>query len=100
MGTDEMRIVVSILQWLITGAVGVYAYLTSRDSANASDLGDLRNRVVTLEEAVRHMPDQTLVHALHADMSAVKARLDGIQQSLSPLSAQLERINNYLLTNK
>ena len=49
---------------------------------------------------MKHMPDQTLVNALHADMKGVQARLDGIQQSIAPLSAQLDRINNYLLNNK
>ena len=100
MGTDELRLAFSVMQWLIMGGVGIYAYLTSRDAANASDLGDLRTRVVTLEEQMKHIPDQTLVNALHADMKGVQARLDGIQQSIAPLSAQLDRINNYLLNNK
>lgn len=100
MPTDELRLWAGVLQWLITGAVGVYAYLIRRDSANASDLADIRNRVVTLEEKMRHTPDQNLVNALHADMKGVQARLDGIQQSLAPLSSQLDRINNYLLTTK
>ena len=49
MGTDELRLAFSVMQWLIMGGVGIYAYLTSRDAANASDLGDLRTHVVTLE---------------------------------------------------
>ncbi|WP_339665856.1 DUF2730 domain-containing protein [uncultured Pseudomonas sp.] len=100
MGTEEIRLAFTIGQWLIMGGVGIYAYLTSRDAANASDLVDLRTRVVTLEEQMKHQPDQTLVNALHADMKGVQARLDGIQQSLAPLASQLDRINNYLLTNK
>lgn len=90
----------SWLQYLVSGAVGVYAYLAKRDAANAADVSKLQQRVTALEEQMRHLPDQSLVNELAGDMKAVKVGLDGIREAIAPLARSVDRINDYLLTHK
>lgn len=100
METDEIRLWVTILQWLITGAIGIYVWLQSRAQAKATEVEMIKHRVILVEEQMRHIPDAHLVHAMHSDMKAVQARLDGIQRSIDPLADALNRMNTYLLNNK
>jgi len=85
---------------LVTLGIAVYSWSAQRRAANAAEVADLSRRLVVTEERIGHMPNSSLVNALHSDMRAVQARLDGIQQALQPLSASLDRINNYLLNHK
>ena len=98
MTLEEVKVVFSILQWFITCGIAVYVYLSKKDRADAKRLTSLESRVTTLEEAMRHLPDQTMVIELAGDMKAVKASLDGVRESLAPLARSVDRINDYLLT--
>lgn len=100
MNFDAGRFWLDLIQWIATIAIGIYAWLSHRHSANAIELGELREEFAVIEERLKHVPDQNLVHALHSDMRAVQARLDGIQKSLDPLAKALDRINDYLLNHK
>ncbi len=100
MSVDEIRLGFSVLQWLVTCAVGLYAWNANRLAARSKEVNDLRLRVTTLEEHMRHLPDQDLINGLHGDMKAVKAELTGIKDALAPLVRSLDRINDYLLNQK
>ncbi len=98
--TDDFRFYVGLGQWLLTGAIGIYAWLSQRQSANAQEVQDLTLRVTTLEEQMRHLPDQGLVNELAGDMKAVKAELAGLREAMAPLTRSIERVNDYLLNQK
>ena len=98
MTLEEVKMVFSILQGVITAGIAVYIYMSKKDRADAKRLSALESRVTTLEEAMRHLPDQTMVIELAGDMKAVKASLDGVRESLAPLARSVDRINDYLLT--
>lgn len=91
---------VSALQWLVMAGVALYAHLAKRDAANTAEVNDLSRRVTTLEEQMRHLPDQELVNELSGDMKAVKAELQGVKEAFAPLVKSLDRINDYLLSHK
>lgn len=97
---EELKPILPFLQWLVTGAAGVYAYMARRDSANAEEVVKLKGRVTALEEQMRHLPDQGLVNELAGEMKAVKASLDGVRELISPLVRTVDRINDYLLNQK
>ncbi len=98
--TGDMQFYVGIGQWLVTGAIGIYAWLAQRQSANAQEVHELTLRVNTLEEQMRHLPDSELINELAGDMKAVQAELKGIKESLAPLHRSIERVNDYLLNQK
>lgn len=77
-------------------AIGIYSWLTARQAASAKELLELRTRIVALEEAIRHVPDQAAIAELLGDMKAVRAELAGMQAS----SRAVDRINDYLLREK
>ena len=90
----------SWLQYLVSGAVCVYAYLAKRDAANAADVSKLQQRVTALEEQMRHLPDQSVVNELAGDMKAVKVGLESVERAIAPLARSVDRISDYLLTHK
>ena len=98
--TGDMQFYVGLGQWLVTGAIGIYAWLAQRQSANAQEVHELTLRVTTLEEQMRHLPDQGLVNELAGDMKAVKAELAGLREAMAPLTRSIERVNDYLLNQK
>ncbi|RZS86057.1 DUF2730 domain-containing protein [Pigmentiphaga kullae] len=100
MSIEDLRWGVGLLQWLVMGAIALYAHLMGRNAANAAEVAALRQQLAALEEHVRHLPDQELVHDLAGDVKAVKATLDALREALVPLTTTVDRINNYLLNNK
>lgn len=98
--SEELRFIVEIGKWMLTGAIGIYAWISNRQSANAKEVHDLTLRVATLEEQMRHLPDHEVVNDLGGDMKAVKAELAGIRESLAPLARSIDRVNDYLLRQK
>lgn len=91
---------ISIAQWAATGAIALYAHLAKRDAANLAEVNAIGKRVTTLEEQMRHLPDQSLVNELAGDMKEVRAELKGVRDLISPLVRNVERLNDYLLTHK
>lgn len=97
---DELRFAFGVLQWLVTLAIGLYAWASNKRAATDAQVTAVAARVTTLEEKMQHLPDQKLVHGLAGDMKAVKAELEGVKNALAPLGKSLDRINDYLLSHK
>lgn len=97
MTIDEIKILIWVLQWVTTAGIGVYVYMAKKSQADAKRVTYLESRVTTLEEAMRHLPDQSMVNELAGDMKAVKVSLDSLKESLAPLAKSVDRINDYLL---
>ncbi|KAF3999051.1 DUF2730 family protein [Glaciimonas immobilis] len=98
--SDDFRFYVTLAQWTIMGAVGIYTWYANRQSAAAIDLHSLTARVTTLESEVKHLPDQALVNGLAGDMRAVTAELSALKDSTGSLTRNIELLNGYLLNNK
>lgn len=100
MNLEELNFSFTAMQWVVLTVIGIDSWFTSRQSASAQELLELRTRIVALEEHVRHLPDQTAVTDLLGDMKAVRAELTGVKDALAPLARSLDRINDYLLREK
>lgn len=96
MNLTDLNFGFATVQWLMVTAVGIYSWLTARQAASAKELLELRTRIVALEEAIRHVPDQAAIAELLGDMKAVRAELAGMQA----ISRAVDRINDYLLREK
>lgn len=59
----------------------------------------VEGRVDVLEERIKHMPTTTELTELEGTVNAIKATLDGMQQSQDVQRATLVRIENYLLSH-
>lgn len=87
-------------QWIVTGLCAFYVYMARRDAATASEVDALRQRVATLEERVRQMPDHQVVSELIGEVKAMREGMQGIKDSITPLARSVERVNDYLLAQK
>ncbi|MOA14454.1 hypothetical protein D3C78_1345570 [compost metagenome] len=96
MNLSELNFGFATVQWLVVTAVGIYSWLTARQAASGQELLELRTRIVALEEAIRHVPDQTAIAELLGDMRALRAELLGMQA----IARSVDRINDYLLRDK
>ena len=100
MNMEELNFSFTAVQWVVVTALGIYTWFINRQAASGKELLELRTRIVSLEEHVRHLPDQTAVTELLGDMKAVRAELSGVKDALAPLARSLDRINDYLLREK
>jgi len=98
--SEDLKFYIGLAQWVFMAAVGFYAWLSNRQAATAADVAGLATRLTTVEEQIRHLPDQAMVSELAGDMKAVKAELTAIKESIVPLSSSMARINDYLLNSK
>ncbi|HHH9174707.1 TPA: DUF2730 domain-containing protein [Pseudomonas aeruginosa] len=67
-----------------------------RQAASSRELLELRTRIIALEAAVQHLPDQAAITELLGDMKAVRAELTAMQG----LTRAVDRINDYLLRER
>lgn len=84
-----------------------HSWTTARNAAQqiqvntmAQSISDVTTRVTRLEERIRHLPEDDLVHELAGDMKALKAEMEGVRSALGPLATQVGLLNQYLLTHK
>lgn len=98
--SEDIKFYFTVLQWVVMCAAAIYTWYANRQSADAEEVKQLTLRVNTLEEQMRHLPDQALVNELAGDMKAVKAELTAIKDSIVPLARSMDRINDYLLNRK
>ncbi len=99
------------LQWLFMGALGLFSWLRrpgEAASAAVAQLGErlnrdhneLVNRVVTLEEQVRHMPTSADLAKLEGTVQSLAVDTSAIKESMQITRVQLNRIEAYLLQAK
>ncbi|HCF9545900.1 TPA: DUF2730 family protein, partial [Pseudomonas aeruginosa] len=58
------------------------------------------NRLLTLEQQMLHLPDSQQLSELAGDMKAMRAELSGLAKALDPLTRSVDRINDYLLSER
>jgi len=100
MTLDTLTLSFSNLQWLLSVAACIYAWLCQRQAADTAEVQALRERIVALEQQIQNIPDGDLVNELAGDMKAMNASLQGIRESLAPLTRSVDRINDFLLNQK
>lgn len=94
-------------QFAFTALVGLYTLVTARRSSTKAEADQLTdrlssqdNRLLTLEQQMLHLPDSQQLSELAGDMKAIKAELSGLAKALDPLTRSVDRINDYLLSER
>lgn len=98
--SDEAKVAIQALQWLCMFGLALYTYISSRIAARSAEVNKLSERVVAIEEQLKHLPDPSLLHSLDGDMKAIKAELGGLREALTPLVKSVDRLHDYLLNHK
>lgn len=89
-----------VAQLVFTIGLAIFTYSDGRKRARADEVRGLSDRVLVLEEAMSHLPDQDLVHALAGEMKGLQAELKGVKDALGPLAKNIDRVYDYLLKQK
>ena len=83
MNMEEMKFAFQVIQFLLTGAIGVYVWLSNADKVNndrivklesgmEDKIDDHATRMATLEQIVKSEPT-------HADLSGILSRLSSLE---------------------
>lgn len=88
------------VRWLVTSAIGFYAWLIGRQSASAKELLELRTRLTTLEAEIKQVPSQTQLHELVAQITRVSGSVEAVAARMEPMGRSLDRVESYLLHQK
>lgn len=89
-----------VAQLAFSVGLAIFTYLAARNRAKTEEVRTLSDRVLVLEEAMSHLPDQDMVHALAGEMKGLQVELKGVKEALSPLVKNVDRIYDYLLNHK
>lgn len=85
------------VRWLVTGALGIYAWVIGRQSASAQELLDLRTRVTKLESEMRQVPSQQQLHELVINVERLAGSVGALTERIEPMRHSLNRVENHLL---
>lgn len=88
------------VKWIVMAVIGVYSWIIGRQSASAKELLELRVQLTALEVKVNELPTTREMSKMAARLERIDSRIDGIAESIQPVSRSLERINDYLMKNK
>lgn len=97
MNFEDMIFSFETVRWLMTSAIGVYAWFIGRQSARATELLDLRTRITKLESDMRQIPSQQQLHELSLRIEKVAGAVDGVRDSMTPLRASMQRVETFLM---
>jgi len=100
MDANELRFSFAFLQWLVTAAVGIYAWHIGRQSARVKETNELRERLIALEGQMKEVPSQVAMGQVAARLERLDAELGSNNRELKAINASLNRINDYLLNSK
>jgi len=123
--TDQITLLVNALQFLITGGIGFYVYIANKnrvtnervtaikdgiDARLISIETDIDNklenhasRLAGVETTVRHLPTTRDIAELRNMVADVSSKLSGVTaevKGIHAIQASVNRINDYLMSNK
>lgn len=100
MDISDVKFSFNAVQWLVTAAIGIYAWFVGRQAASAKELLELRTRLIQIEAAMKQVPSQTTMMEVLKRLERVDTELRGLGRELKPINSNLDRINTYLLNHK
>ncbi|MDF3841091.1 DUF2730 family protein [Pseudomonas citronellolis] len=103
----DFDMAIRVGQFFFTVGVGLISLTTARRASSKADAERLAERlssqdarILTLEQQMLHLPDSQQLSELAGDMKAMRAELSGLAKALDPLTRSVDRINDYLLSER
>ena len=93
-------IALSLISFLCNFGLGVYVFVSNRQTAKDKELQETKERLTKVEERVRNMPDHIVISDMAGDMKALREQVAGLKDVISPLAKAVDRVNDYLLNTK
>lgn len=100
MPIDDITFPFGVVQWIVTIAIGIYAWVVGRQSATGKDIQALNNRLVAIETQLKHTPTQLEMQSVARQLERIDAHIQAQQEALKPINKSLDRINDFLLNQK
>lgn len=115
METDAWRLIFDVVQFVLTGAIAIYVYLSNKnritharisafEKATDDLFDDQESRLVALETTIRYLPVQSDVGKLGealgrvgGDVRVVRAEVEGVRELIKPMQRTMELMNEFLL---
>lgn len=103
MNWEVLRENLGIVQWLITGIIGVYSWWVARNRATHQAIRAVDERVTQTEQRIlvvegdmRHVPTQadlqtlsTRIEALHGDVKELSGVISGLRRAVDLMNQHL-----------
>ena len=100
MNLQQLNFDFEMMRWIVMSAIGIYAWVVGRQSASAKEMLDMRTRLIALEAQMKEVPSQRQLHELANNVERVSGDVRTLAASLVPMARSVDRIDNYLITNK
>lgn len=107
-----------VTQFLLTGGIAFYVYISNKQRVTNERLGkfeedvdvridDHATRLARVEETIRHLPInkdidgvREMVARVGGDVKGLTAEVAGLRELVRPMQRTIELVNEYLLNNK
>lgn len=118
MDLETAKFVFSIAQFLLTGGIGIYVYISNKQRVTNERmqnmeteidgrLDDHSSRIARVEEGIKHLPSTSdiaqvreLVSRVGADVRGLQSDFNGMRELMKPMQRTIDLINDYLLNKR
>lgn len=118
MDIEQLKLLFNVLQFLLTGGIGFYVYMSNKNRVTNERMGkmeddidtrldDHSSRLARVEETVRHLPMNKdidgvryMVASVGGDVKALTAEVTGLRELMKPMQHTIDLVNQYLLNHK
>lgn len=86
--------------WIFNAGLAYYVFVSGRKLAKDTEVQEIKQRIIALEERVKNVPDHHAIAQMTGDMKAIRAEIHALQTAMSALNRNVDRVNDYLLSHK
>lgn len=87
----------NVVQTILTAGIAIYVWISNKHKANRESIESVEDRVLKLEETVKHMPSKSELAVLHKRITEVAETQKRIEGEFSQTNRTLGMIHEYLL---
>ncbi len=118
MDLEAAKFVFNVLQFLLTGGIGIYVYISNKQRVTTNRiqemeteiddrLDDHNGRIASIEATIKHQPTtkdieavRDLVARVGGDVRALQSDFSGLRELIKPMQHTINLVNDYLLNKK
>jgi tetrahydromethanopterin S-methyltransferase subunit G len=89
----------SVANAAVTGLIGLYVWLSSRQRATKRDIDAMDDRLIRIEKDVEHAPSRADIERLNDRISQIGNSVTGVEGELRQINRSLQLINDHLLNH-
>lgn len=102
MDMESMKFGFQVLQFLMTGGVGIYVYLSNKDKVTNDRIGkledDLDTKLDGQGERIAKLETRSENSPTHSDLGDIHEKINDLTAIVGDLSGQFKGVNNLLQT--